>query len=120
MKGKADKNPEPTRLASSKRITYHTKRYTDWAKEATKKKKTLDVIPAKEETKVLERYNYTKDDQNNSAVGQGQIPNFPNMAVLPEPNTGTHENDISTNLWQLDNPLTQFSFNIVALDLSLG
>ena len=99
MKGKADKNDaEPTRVASSKRISYHTKRYTDWAKEATKKKKTLVAVPPKEETKVLERYDYTKDDQDNSAVVRGQIPNSPNIAVLSEHNTSTNKSDMQDTI----------------------
>ena len=44
-----------------KRVSYHTKRYTDWAKEAIKNVRPVDAVVPKEEPTVLERFDYTKE-----------------------------------------------------------
>ena len=49
----------------AKRVSYHTKRYTDWAKEAIKNVRPMDAAVPKEEPTVLERFDYTK--------GKGEI-----------------------------------------------
>ena len=55
-----------------KRVSYHTKRYTDWAKEAAKDGKPLDAAPIKEEPTVLERFDYTKEKGGNLRSGVAQ------------------------------------------------
>ena len=45
----------------AKRVSYHTKRYTDWAKEAIKNVRPVDAVLPKEELTVLERFDYTKE-----------------------------------------------------------
>ena len=45
----------------AKRVSYHTKRYTDWAKEAIKNVRPVDTVVTKEGPNVLERFDYTKE-----------------------------------------------------------
>ena len=52
---------EASKEGKAKRVSYHTKRYTDWAKEAIKNVRPMDAVLPKEELTVLERFDYTKE-----------------------------------------------------------
>ena len=66
MRGRIKKTGEALTKETStegkvKRVSYHTKRYTDWAKEAKKNGRPMDAVISKEEPTVLERFDYTKE-----------------------------------------------------------
>ena len=63
---------EGSKEGMAKRVSYHTKRYTDWAKETIKNGQPVDAVVPKEEPTVLERFDYTKEKGVISTLGNLQ------------------------------------------------